>query len=623
MQKRKTNKTANISAIVIFFLLTLGAALLLTACGGVSPAPTETPTALPSTTPSPTPSPTATATLPPPSITGVTLNQSELPRYAPLEMIVKLQAQNVNPYDARLIRLDGVFSGPDGVEMAVPGFWDSKGNWKVRFTPSQVGKWRYRLVVTDPGGDSAPSEGTFNVTAPDPTTSSGQALHGWLQVGNRVDPSYSSRYLVYQDGAPFYGIGYAEALNILTGGFSLERGVPVFNSMNAAGENYVVWWPLYSNSPVNGSYSQYSSPNMDVIDIVVRDAQKKNIFLIFTIWDHPELRDNTHAWGPGQWPANGFSKLGDINSFFTSDEAWAWQENLYRYIIARWGYSPAIGMWQTVSEINGTNAYDQTNPWHEKVNAYFVANDPYRHPTTASMSGDVDWPEGHQAMDVPQVHLYNFKGDPAKNSGQALKIDDTHAAAVLAHWTQLMWNQAAKPNWVGEFGAPGDQDYPELFHNSIWAALASGAAMTPAEWNGGGAWGEMTKEMNADMGRLAQFVADIPFAKLNPSPLEITSSDDQVRGWGVAGADGGLFWVQDFSLEGKTTAEIRADETVRQGVQVEISGLSARTYSVTPYDTWQGEWLTAFQVVCENGATCAINLPDFHADMGFKLVSNQ
>ena len=73
--------------------------------------------------------------------------------------------------------------------------------------------------------------------------------------------------------------------------------------------------------------------------------------------------------------------------FFTDKESWRWQENLYRYIIARWGYSPAI-LWMTVSELDGTSAGSQQDAWHAKINAYFVRNDPYRHPTTASLSGD-------------------------------------------------------------------------------------------------------------------------------------------------------------------------------------------------------------------------------------------
>jgi hypothetical protein len=434
-------------------------------------------------------------------------------------------------------------------------------------------------------------------------------LRGWLQVGNLVDPTYSPRYLAYHDGTPFYGLGYCEALNIMIDRFVAGRGVVLFENMQAAGENYVVWWPLYTNSPINNSYDDYSAANMTTIDTVVADAQTKGLFLVFTIWDHPQLRDNTHPWGDGRWTVtNGFRKLGDIDSFFVSEEAWAWQENFYRYIIARWGYSPAIGLWQTVSEINGTNAYAQADPWHEKVNNYFVENDSYRHPTTASQSGDVEWAAGHRVMDVPQVHLYDFPNR-----------DTVQAAEILARWTMRMWDTAEKPNWVGEFGVPGNDAYPELFHNAIWAALASGAAMTPAEWNSGGSWGRPTDEMKADMTRLGQFVAEIPLVKWNPSRLGISSSDPQVRGWGVAGNAGGLFWVQDFSLEGQGIEAVRANQVVQSGVSVDLSGLAAGAYRITPYDTWQGVYLAPIEIVCAEAQPCSVPLPDFRADMAFKI----
>ena len=587
--------------ITILAALVSCAALLAGGCSATTPTVTSLPGAVPTGLPSATPP----ATTPPaPVITGVQLNATGVPRYEMLEMQVALQAQYSNPYDLRQVSLDAVFTGPDGTKLAVPGFWDSRDSWRVRFTPSQTGVWNYQLVVKDAGGASRPAQGTFNVSASD--------LHGWLLPGKSVNPAYSGHYLVYQDGTPFYGLGHADAARIYSGGFDLNRGFGLFDQMKKAGENYVVWWPLYTNSPINNRYDQYSSPNMSIIDLVVKDAQKKGIFLVFTVWDHPELRDSTHAWGPGNWTVNGFSKLGDLKSFFTSDEAWAWQQNFYRYIIARWGYSPAIGMWLTVSEINGTNAYDQTNPWHDKLNAYFQANDPYHHPTTASMSGDTDWPEGHALMDAPQVHVYDFKNG-------ALSVDPVRAAQVIAGWTQLMWQRAEKPNWVGEFGVPGNNYYPELFHNAIWAGLASGAAMTPAEWNDGSSWGEMTPDMNADMGRLAGFVTDIPLAKLDPVALKIGSSDAQVRGWGVAGNDGGLFWVQDFSMEGHSMDDILKDKTVRKGVQLQIQGLAAGTYLLHPYNTWQGKYLTAFQVKCDGSAACQVDLPAFHADMAFRL----
>lgn len=538
-----------------------------------------------------------------PNITAVSADRNELPLYESVELSVSLEAQYNNPYDARQVELDGFFTAPDGTSMKMPGFWDGEASWKVRFTPSAVGTWHYRLTVTDERGASLPASGEIQVIPSN--------LHGWLQAGNWVDPAYSSRYLVYQDGTPFYGIGHCDALDLFFDGYDAKNGVRLFDQMNQSGENYVVWWPLWQNSPIAESYDNYSVPDMKMIDSVVADAQKKGIFLIFTIWDHPEIRDATHLWGDGFWSRNGFNKLGDISSFFTSPEAWAWQENFYRYIIARWGYSPAIGMWQTVSEIDGTNAYAQTDTWHARVNNYFVKNDPYHHLTTASRSGGgriSPWPDGNKVMDVPQMHIYT-----------GLENNPIGAANVIANWTTTMWNETDKPNWVGEFGVEWDNLYPELFHNSIWAALGAGAAMTPAEWNSGGPWGEMTSKMLADLKRLGEFISQIPLAKLDPSPLEVTSNEPLLRGWGVAGKNGGLVWLQDFSLQGKSLEIIRSGQNELSEVETEIKGLSSGTFTITPFNTWEGNFLPGYEVTCNAGQVCEIPLPDFKSDIAFKI----
>jgi len=583
MKKYPVNSRAVLSLGMLFVIL------LATACGASQV--TEEPTVIVP--------PTVQVDLP--EILSVEFDRAEVLKYESIKITLDVDAKYSNPYDVREVSLDGVFTGPDGAQMKVPGFWDGVDSWRIRFTPSQEGTWTYSILITDPNGESFPKEGYFTVTASD--------LHGWIIPGDSFDTAYSSHYLVHHDGTPFYGVGYCEALNILVDGFDINDGVGLFDNMNAASANYVVWWPMYTNSIVSSSYDNYSVGSLNVIDAVVRDAEKKGVFLVFTIWDHPNLRDDTHAWSDGNWVRNGFSKLGDIDSFFVSDEAWAWQENMYRYIIARWGYSTSIGMWQTVSEINGTNAYDQTDAWHEKLNNYFVENDPYRHPTTASGSGEVDWPTGHAIMDMPQMHVYDFPDNDAIQS-----------AAIIVDWTQRMLKSADSPNWVGEFGVKDNSVYPELFHHSIWAALASGASMTPAEWNSGGAWGRMTPEMNADMSRLANFVQDLPLAQWSPSPLKIAIKDEQVRGWGVAGEGGGLFWIQDYSLEGKPIDEVRSSMPQQSNVQIILAGLAPGSYSVSPYDTWQGVYLEPFDVECTS-ETCIIDLPEFKSDIAVKVVS--
>jgi len=125
--------------------------------------------------------------------------------------------------------------------------------------------------------------------------------------------------------------------------------------------------------------------------------------------------------------------------------------------------------------------------------------------------------------------------------------------------------------------------------------------------------------MKADLARLGQFVSEIPLVQLNPTRLEISSSEPQVRGWGVAGTAGGLFWVQDFSLEGQDIKTIRDNQTLRSGVTVAITGLAEGTYTLSPYNTWQGTFLAPIEITCKAGQTCAVPLPDFKADLAFKI----
>jgi hypothetical protein len=54
-------------------------------------------------------------------------------------------------------------------------------------------------------------------------------------------------------------------------------------------------------------------------------------------------------------------------------------------------------------------------------------------------------------------------------------------------------------------------------------------------------------------------------------------------------------------------------------VEVEIQGLAGGTYTITPYDTWQGSYLEAFSVDCLESQSCSLPLPDFKADMAFKV----
>lgn len=532
------------------------------------------------------------------AITGVAAPAGPIPNYELFEITVDVDGHFDNPYDRREVALNASFTRPNGSTVEVAGFWDGVDTWRVRFTPDTPGHWLYVLAYHDQSRSIGTWDGEFEVVDSD--------RPGWLQIGNTVDPSYSARYLSWSDGTPWYGRGHAE-LDMTLGGPDPAGGFQMFNEMPESGENYVMWWPMWANNYLL-AYDDYSAPQMQVIDYALQQAEAAGVTVVFTVWGHQYLRTDNHPWRDARWQLNGFSQLTDVAGFFTDPESLAWQENLYRYIIARWAYSPAIAMWQTVTEINGTEAYEQTDPWHEHVNAFFVENDPYRHPTTATMSGAVDWPRGHEVMDVAQVHLYDYLEHPPLDT-----------AEQFARWTKLMWDRVEKPNWVGEYGWRGQQWYPEVMHYSNWASLAAGAAMAPIEWNDLRAYGLFDDEMKADMERFARFVEETPLVAWDPESLDVAPDDPEVRGWGVAGAEGGVVWVQDFALEGATMEEIRADRTLRSDVAVDVTGLAAGTWTVTPYDTWAGEWLDPFSVECGTGS-CSIPLPDFRRDLALRLA---
>ena len=84
------------------------------------------------------------------------------------------------------------------------GFWDGRDSWRIRFTPSEIGTWRYLARVRDRFGAAESTQNSFEVAPSE--------HHGWLQIASWRDPQLSSRYLVYHDGTPFYGVGHCEAL---------------------------------------------------------------------------------------------------------------------------------------------------------------------------------------------------------------------------------------------------------------------------------------------------------------------------------------------------------------------------------------------------------------------------
>ncbi|MEQ8435940.1 MAG: DUF5060 domain-containing protein [Ilumatobacter fluminis] len=569
--------------------------------------PSTTPASTPRTTPGTTPATSATPATAPadlPVVESVTTSADTVATYERLDLFVDVSAEYDNHFDQREIALDLTLTSPTGTERTVPGFWHADDGWTFRITADEPGEWLYDVVATDARGASRPTSGTFSATASDHP--------GFIRVGSDVDPDYSTRYFAHDDGTPWFGYGHAD-LEMAFGGFSGETFSKMAD-MAEIGENFEMWWPQWSSNLVQNSHDTYNAGSAATVDLVVAEAERNGISLAFTIWIHQLLRTEDHPWGTGEWRRNGFNQLVDRpEDFFVDDEAWAWQENYYRYVIARWSHSPAIAIWQTITEVNGTNSYEQTDAWHERLNAYFQDHDPYRHPTTATGSGGYWWPAAFEVMDVPQMHVYEqFHANPIE------------AAEIMADWTIDMWEFQDKPNWIGEYGDRRPGTYPEFSHNATWATFAAGGATTPIEWNDGYDYGRFDDDQAADMARFVAFAEQIPMVQLDPEQLTVTPSDPAARAWGVGSERGGVVWIQDTTGAARSETDVEDLDAMRarpalSGVSISIDGLPDGDYRATPYDTWIGERLAPIPFTCE-GDVCRLSLPDFRFDLALELA---
>ncbi|MDZ7374367.1 MAG: DUF5060 domain-containing protein [candidate division KSB1 bacterium] len=473
-----------------------------------------------------------------------------------------------NPYDPEQIALWAEFLSPSGRQWRIPGFYDnyeSRNEWKVRFAPNELGPWSFRLVLSNQGSTVTSEEGSFWAEA--------SPHHGWIR------PSPVNRhYFVHDDGTPFYGIAFYYPWGVSNGSSGLAR------FQQFGGNIFGYWNIMYGNegriieSLVSG-IGRYDQAKCGRIDQILEWAESRNLMVMLAIWPH-DLLSNT-VWAH-QWHNNPYNTVCDVRDFYSSEEAWRYQEKQYRYLIARWGYSRALAIWEIVNEINGTDGWEsgrqqEATAWVARVHQFFKQNDPYQHPTTASMSGGWYWSDGYRYVDLPNVHLYEtgwsaqFPNDPLRSSyylyhriAQQLYTDFDKPAIM---------GEAGYTDSYGRFNVPSPE-YTALFHNALWASWAGGLAASPFWWAfnyGPIATDDLLKQLRA----FGTVVRDFPYAycPLRPADLQVESCD----AFGMAADTAAFGWI-------------RHGQGKRLGAHgFTLRGLRDTTYVVEWFDTWLGQ----------------------------------
>lgn len=519
--------------------------------------------------------------------------------YEKFEINVGLEnATYENPYDPDEIDLRAVFISPSDSVWVVNGFYDNYNNrdqWKIRFSPDETGTWTYYLMATDESGTGESGSSTFVAT---------ETSHkGWLRISDD-----NPKYFEYDNGENFYGVGVYYPWQMNTTGLDI---------MKNSGCNLVGFWNImydkgYILESMDSGLGKYDQNQCNRIDEIITMAEDYDMKAMFAIWPHDLISETVWAH---QWHNNPYSNICTVNEFFSDEEAWEYQKKQYRYLIARWGYSRGMGIWEIVNEINGTDGWQngytaEGELWTKKVSHYLRENDPFKHPNTASQSGGKWWPNGYEVIDIANVHMYETQLFSAKYSSNFMRS----SMYAYQYISQKFWSEFTdKPGFFGEAGATdsygdyeaGSDEYTTAYHNSLWVTWACGNASTPIWWDYFTLVDADFEQLGAFEYFISQHIDYLDFSHKVYEAMETSSADCDV--FIMENDTSGFGWLRQFYGENVS------------GSSFTLSGLENLTYVVDFYDTWSGEYLASETAIPEEGEASVLIPNISHPDVAFVI----
>ncbi len=363
-----------------------------------------------------------------------------------------------------------------------------------------------------------------------------------------------------------------------------------------------------------GRYDQRKAAR---IDEVLSWAEARDMKVMLAIWVHGYLRIDGVPWDNGNRnEQNPYSRIVDVEEFYTDSLALSYQEKHHRYMIARWGYSQALGTWEIINEMHGTTGWvtnqEASKKWVETVHSYFKKNDPFKRPTTASFGGGQGashYSETDQLGDMPNVHFYEQHGWPDPYPDNVVR---SGLANVVSESRKLK-SKGDRPAFLGEAGYTsmladtGTVAYAWEFHNSFWAGLTNGLASTPFWWefNKTGIFKPVSLQ---DYRILNKFVSDIDFAHQAFSPVEIYA--EKIDGYFMGADTTGFGWMKSYT--GSSVSDVP--------IYISDTELNNGTYLLEWFNTWTGEIIDADTAICVAGITWGGVTGDIDKeDIAFKI----
>ena len=578
----------------------------------------------------------------PPEVINLRANVASPGRFEKYEITFDIPKTYKNPFDPREVDIEGTFVAPSGEVTIVPAFYYQSyirsvqgrterltplggSQWKIRFTPKEVGSYRYFIDLTD-GSRVQTTQRPFEVVP--------SKNPGFVRI-SRKDPNYFE----FDNGDFFYPIGQnicapfdvrnAEKLGIDLaldeGTFAYDRYLNgMVRGRETLGRVWMAFWALgieWSRTEYTHfrGLGRYSMQNAWRLDHILDFAERNGIALMITFDPHGHWNMSVDSdWKRSPYNVHNGGIIQRPEELFSDPEATRLYEQRVRYIMARWGYSPAVFSWEIFNEIDlAKEYYNPGNPrmiqcvmdWERDLARHIRRVDQGRHMVTTNR---YNWRDAERLWQMPEIaytSAHIFKAMPIGRFEAAWTFMSRFGKAFLV-------TESASDVWGGS-----PRETEDFMHAALWSSHMMPFAAPAMPW-----WWTFIDERDLyfHFKALSSFAAgeDRRGRNLRMGEAQVTHSGGaEADGLGVRclqNENAAYCWIYDNSL----MDERQKTRPLDSSLSLTVNALTDGNYRIEFWDTYKGV-PTEAREAHSAGGTLMCPVPQMYRDVACKVKKVQ
>jgi len=349
-------------------------------------------------------------------------------------------------------------------------------DWRCRFATGVKGAWTVTLAAKDASGSKTSAAYNFNVIAASTLRS------GYAKVSTR-DKRYFDHTLSDGSVTTFWAVG--EDLAWVGGSISRHNYSQKLFAVGAKLARVWVTGTIGDSFEIEkydlGQYNN-SQKIAAQLDMTVEEWAAQNGKLQFCLLAGQSFQSGNDMWNSNVY--NTHLHLSSPTLVLSDPTANKYLKRRFRYIIARWGYSPAMLGWELFNEADQmTGAYNNETAmavFHQQMADFIRASDPFHHPVTTSIVIDsgLVW----NSMDYYSIHHYNAPDEAEMTFADSTYLHTLYGNKPVSQGESgTEWNYH-RSDWNNSYLLYQQDPTGLAIRNWAWSSLFAAQASSPLPW---------------------------------------------------------------------------------------------------------------------------------------------